>query len=235
MISRFCKSVFLVLALGIVANFAASAHAQIPVAQSVVIEPQHRSPVLAALISLIVPGLGEAYANRFESGRYLVASEVLLWGGYAGLTQYASNFQDDMENFAVANAGASKANKGDQNYFAHVGQFQSSDIFNEEQLREGLANQLVPNGQGWSWAAKSDQLHFNDLRTKVQTLDNDRQFMLAAIIVNHLVSAIDAYIVARNFNRSQTAPQTGMRFELGGHLGALYDPNGASISARLTF
>ncbi len=205
-------------------------------AQSAATEPEHKSPILAALISLVVPGLGEAYANRFEAGRYLVGSEAILWGGYAGLAVYTSDFQNDMENYAIARAGASAGSKGDQNYFAHVGQYQSSDLFNEEMLREGMASNLIANGQGWSWAVKSDQLYFGQLRTKVQTLDNDRQFMLAAIVVNHLISAIDAYIVTRNFNRDHAAPPAqGMRLEVGGHLGALYDAKGASISARLTF
>jgi len=195
---------------------------------------EHRSPVLAALISLAVPGLGEAYAGRFEAGRYLVASEVLLWGGYAGLTVYSSNFQTDMENYAISNAMASSSFRGDQNYFAHVGQYQSSELFNEEMLREGQPSALIPNGQGWSWAVKDDQTRFNALRTRVQTLDNDRQFMLGAIVVNHLISAIDAYIVARNFNRAHTET-TGSRLELGGHMGALWDPAGASMVARYTF
>jgi hypothetical protein len=196
-----------------------------------------KSPLLAALLSALVPGLGEAYTGRFDAGRYLSGSEVVLWGGYAGLTVYTSDFQNDMESNAISSAGASSARRGDGDYFAHVGQYQSSDIFNEEMLREGKPDQLISNGQGWRWSTKEEEKTFDALRIRVQTLDNDRQFMLAAIVVNHLISAIDAFIVTRKYNKAllEKPQDHGSNLIFGPRMGALTDPKGASLFLHYTF
>jgi hypothetical protein len=199
----------------------------------------HKSGLLAVVLSMAVPGLGEAYAGRFDAGRYFVGSEVALWGGYAGMASYTSDFENDMENSAISEAGASQNHHGDQNYFAHVGQFQTSDLYNAEMLREGQQSQLVPNADGWRWANTTQEANFNAIRIKVQTLNNDQQFLLAAIVVNHLLSAIDAYIVTKELNKESdlknVGKQQGMLLQFGGHMGSLNDPLGATLSARLTF
>lgn len=202
------------------------------------VEAKPQSSFTNAVLSLVVPGLGEARAGRFDVGRYLSASEVLVWGGYIGLSGYANSFQNDMETFAISHAGAGASKRGDGDYFAHVGQYQSAELYNEELLREGRGSERIldPNEQ-WSWKTKDDQKSFDKLRIKAQTLDNDRQFFVAAIVVNHVLSAIDAFIVTRKYNKGLegTSKFQGLRIGAGASQGGTYDPVGATVGYQLHF
>jgi len=191
------------------------------------------------LLSLVVPGLGEAYVDRFETGRYFSGSEVVLWGSYLGMSMYANDFRDDMETFAITNAGAGSSKRGDGDYFAVVGQFQSAQLYNEQKLREGRpSDQILDPEQQWSWKTKQDQEDFDKLRVKAQTLDNDRQFFVAGIVINHVISAIDAFVIARRYNKSLTeagSQSQGLLFRTGASQGRTYDPLGATLSYRISF
>src|SRR5437870_4584950 len=78
---------------------------------------EKKSPLTAALLSFLVPGLGEHYAHRYDQGKYFSFSEAALWGTFTGLSLYAHEYRKDMEETAIHDAGASARHKGDENYF----------------------------------------------------------------------------------------------------------------------
>jgi len=57
---------------------------------------------LAILYSLILPGMGELYADGYSSGKYFTIAEVSLWGAYWGVNQYANWNKDRYKSFAAA-------------------------------------------------------------------------------------------------------------------------------------
>jgi hypothetical protein len=204
-------------------------------AQSVELREQ-RSPLVAALLSAAAPGLGEAYVGRYDVGRYFTASEAILWGGYVGLSAYAADYRTDMENYAITRAGASANRRNDEAYFASVGQYQTADLYNDQAIREGRMDELIrdPNEQ-WRWTSRDEQKKFDKLRVRSQTLSTDKEFAVSAIILNHLLSAIDAYIVTRKANREVSTGSQGMQMDGGIRVGTTQEFRGATAFFRLGF
>src|ERR1035437_7779381 len=48
--------------------------------------PPQKSKAWAGFFSAVLPGMGELYAGRYETGKFFTAGELLLWLGYAGMT-----------------------------------------------------------------------------------------------------------------------------------------------------
>ena len=64
-----------------------------------------RSPGKAALLSLLVPGVGEFYAGGPRSGRFFLFTEGLFWTGMAVFKSLESSRTDTYRAYAAAHAG----------------------------------------------------------------------------------------------------------------------------------
>src|SRR5438552_4369689 len=49
-----------------------------------------KSPGLAMIYSLLVPGMGQLYTKRFDVGKYFLISEAALWTAFASFTVYGN-------------------------------------------------------------------------------------------------------------------------------------------------
>ena len=90
------------------------------------IETTKKSAGLAILYSLLLPGMGELYADGYESGKYFTIAEGVLWGTYIGMSVHASNQEDNYKAYATANASINPSGKNDD-YFAKIGEYQNID------------------------------------------------------------------------------------------------------------
>lgn len=163
-----------------------------------------KSPALAALYSLVLPGLGEHYAEGWTgTGKFLSGFEGLLWLGYAGMSVYGNSLKDDALSFAAAHAGANVAGKDDQ-FLIDLGNFNTTQEFNEVRLRDREPGRLydVNAGFGWQWDSDANRSLYRERRISGEEMLNNRKFIVAAIIVNHLVSAINAARIAISFNKN---------------------------------
>ena len=84
--------------------------------------PQQKNQALAAVYSLILPGMGELYAEGFDNGRYSLVAEAALWISYISFQQYGAWLQEDARSYASAHAGTSPSGKDDQ-FYVNVGNF----------------------------------------------------------------------------------------------------------------
>jgi len=66
--------------------------------------PQKKKPILGILYSLLLPGMGELYAESYSSGKYFTIAEGALWGVFIGMNTYAGWQQDRYISFAVSKA-----------------------------------------------------------------------------------------------------------------------------------
>ncbi len=165
--------------------------------------PKKKSQATAALYSLILPGMGEWYADDFGSGRYSLIAEATLWLTYASFQQYGTWFQSDARQFAVAHAGASLSGKNDQ-FFVNMGNFDNVYDYNEQKLRErDLADVYDPAaGYFWSWDSDADQQRFRSLRVSGDRIFNNSEFVIGAVVLNHIISAVNAARLVRHYNRN---------------------------------
>jgi hypothetical protein len=169
--------------------------------------PAKKSVGLAALYSLVVPGMGELYAEGFSSGKYFLIAEGVLWLGYAAVEIHANDLRDGARAYAVAHAGVDATGK-DDDFFVNVGNFISVDEYNEKRLRgrepEAVYDPLA--GYSWLWDSDASRLVYREQRIGSENMYNNRKFVGAAIIVNHIVSAINAARTAISYNNSLDDP-----------------------------
>lgn len=161
-----------------------------------------KSPALAGLASLVVPGLGELYAGRYDVGKYSTIAEVSLWVVYSAFELYSNQVRNDAITYAKVYSGADVAGKSDQ-FFVNVGNFLNTQDYNIKKIHDGdYGNLYSSSSYQWQWQSDADRARFKALRIKADEYLNYGRYTAAVIILNHLVSAVDAARLAANFNAS---------------------------------
>jgi hypothetical protein len=193
-----------------------------------------KSVTLAVVYSLLLPGMGELYVGDYSTGRYLTAAEGALWITYASFELYGSWVRDDARRFAVTNAGVNLAGQNKQ-FFVDIGNYENVYLYNERKLQDRQEKKLYnPNSvYSWSWNTDGDRLKYRNLRISSDQAFNSTQFVIGAIIANHLVSAINAARLAISHNSHDESLQS-LRFDTQ-ILGNMGNQHGIALRISKTF
>ena len=193
-----------------------------------------KSVGLAAMYSFLVPGMGELYTGAFDAGKYFLIGEGVLWLTYATFEVYGNSLRDDSRVYAAARAGIDLNGKSDR-FFVDIGDYSNISSYNEAQLRNRAPENLYnPNtGYAWQWDSDASRLSYRDQRIASENMYNDRRFVVGAILINHLASAIHAARSAILHNKS--LDQSGELHFKAGVLGGLAKPHGIVISVSRSF
>lgn len=165
--------------------------------------PGKKSVGLAAIYSLLVPGMGELYAGAFgASGKYFLGAEGALWLTWGAFDIYGNSLRDDARAFAQAHAGASIGGKNDQ-FFVDLGNFMNTADYNDKKLRDREADKIYDPAAGyaWQWDSDASRATFRDRRVSSESVYNNRKFVIAAVLINHVASAINAARAAIAHNK----------------------------------
>lgn len=182
----------------------------------------------AFLQSLLLPGWGQHYAGSKTMMRVFVTSEVLLWGGFIGFTKWSDLLEDDYRTFASTHAQVDVAGKASQ-FFVDIGNFISLEEFNQAQLRDRDVSDLYPTDSGdffWQWDSDANRRDFEDMRIRSDKAANNAEFMVAAIFVNHFISAIHATLSV--FKHNKRVRKMGLNYHL--HLAGTSDNRTLKLS-----
>ena len=195
---------------------------------------QKKSAGLAAIYSLLLPGLGELYADGFSSGKYFMIAEGALWLTYTGIDVYGNSLRDDARAFAVAHAGVDTRGKDDQ-FFVDVGNFGDVNEYNEKQLRDREPENLYDPRAGYDWRWTSDDLRaqYRAQRIDAENMFNNRKFVVAVVIINHVASAINAARSAIAFNKA--IEESGELHFGASVMGGLSHPHGVLLTVSRDF
>lgn len=196
---------------------------------------EKKSVGLAVLYSLALPGMGELYAGSFSSGRYFLAAEGLLWLTYTVFQVRADALRDDSRGFAVAHAGITLQGKNDQ-YFVDIGNFLNIDDYNQKKLRDRDADKVYDPalGYAWQWDSDASRSAFRDQRVSSDNAYNNRKFVVAVVLINHVASAINAARSAVMHNRELEGALSGLSLEAE-VLGSPLHSHGMALTVRKTF
>jgi TM2 domain-containing membrane protein YozV len=186
--------------------------------------PAKKSVGLAAVYSLLLPGMGELYAGGFGSGKYFLLAEGILWLSYAAIDIHAGSQREDARVYSTVHAAVDRSGKDDQ-FFVNVGNFASVDDYNDKKLRDREPDLVYDPAAGynWRWDSEASRLTFRDQRVASENMYNNRKFVGAAILVNHVASAINAARAAIAHNSALDEALGDLRFDariLGGWEGA---------------
>jgi TM2 domain-containing membrane protein YozV len=166
-------------------------------------EPKEKKSVLLAVVSsLIIPGLGELYAGSFETGKYNTIAEGGIWLTYAGFRLHGNWLRQDAHLLAEEHAGADFNGKDDQ-FDVNIGNFLTTDAYNLTKLRNReYALVYTDSRYSWQWDSDLNRARFKDLRIGSDKAYNDAKFVIAAAVINRLISAFSAGRAAAAYNRS---------------------------------
>ena len=162
-----------------------------------------KSAGLAFIYGLLIPGMGHVYADRFSTGKYFMISEAVLWLTYAAFSVYGNWLLDDAYDYSAIHAGVQLEGKDrDEQFFVDIANYNNVDEYNNEKLRFGEYDKLYyPElGYGFYWDTEADRMVYREDKIAGDRTLNDRLFVVGAVLVNHLVSAISAVFAANSYN-----------------------------------
>ena len=204
---------------------------------------ERKNPMLAVLMSAILPGWGEFYAGHPDRGRAFMAAEAAIWVGYAAFTIQGSMRTDDYKEYARVFAGVGEG-VGDQ-YYEDIADYirsEGEDSYNEAVRRE--ARSLYPDdldaqrrylaehgyfGEfAWEWETEERFDKYRDLRHDAAISFRNAFYMTGLAILNRAVSAIDGAWMVRRQNQGLTGAP-------GARLSIAPDFSDGSVGGRAEF
>ena len=160
------------------------------------------SPVVK---SMVFPGWGEYSLGNQVRGRIFVLSETTLL--LAILGSYFVSKRQEMEFIAYAaeHAGISSAGK-DRQFWVDIGNYSSLLAFNEEHLRWRDFNALYEDNDTWTWSwdSNNNRERFENMRIASDSWMLRCSFFIGGVVLNHIVSAIDALYLSKISNIKET-------------------------------
>jgi len=188
---------------------------------------------LAVLYSLLLPGMGELYVGRYDVGKYFTIGEGALWLTFTSLELYGTSLRNDARSFAGIHAGVNPAGK-DHQYFIDIGNYSGIHEYTETILRNRELDRLYdPSTHSWQWDTEANRLLYRELRMSHDRVFNNNQFVIAAVLVNHVISAINAGRLAIAHNkRADEALLFNMDVSI---LGGITHPHGIMLSVSGSF
>lgn len=167
-------------------------------------EPQSlptKSVALAVVLSAVVPGSGELYAGNFQSGKYALMAEAAIWVTYAAVYTHGSWVRQDARLFATEHAGASFSAKNDK-FDVDIGNYLSTNDYNQAKLRNRELDLLYTDpSYHWQWESDADRNSFKNARIRSDEIYQNAKFMIAAAVVNRILSAFSAGRAASAYNK----------------------------------
>jgi hypothetical protein len=159
----------------------------------------HRpSKAKAFFFSFVLPGAGEYYAGSKKMARIFFCSEILLWTTFLAFRTYGDWKKDDYRQFAVSRAGVNPNGKEHQ-YFVDIENYMNIREYNDAKLRQRDVGALYPENAFYNWEWDSEELRkrYEKLRISSDHAYARSLFVVGGIILNHIVSGIDALRVAK--------------------------------------
>lgn len=198
-----------------------------------------KSPLLALLMSCVLPGWGEMYTGHTARGRAFMAAEAAIWAAYAGFTIQTGMREDDYREFAGVFAGVPDGAGSD--YYQDIADYIRSEGYDSynEAVRDD-ARSLYPDDPAaqdayfaehgrfgdaaWEWESDARFREYRRLRHLAGQSGSNAFYMTGLAVLNRAVSAIDSTWMARLHNRGDgagTGPSLSIVPELDdGQLGA---------------
>ena len=163
---------------------------------------EKKSPALAVLYSLLLPGMGELYANRYDSGKYFTIADGVLWGVFAGFNIYGNWQEKNYKSFAESKGGVTLNGK-DSDYYANIGTYLSIDEYNAAMDLQGNFNKVYnPATHYWKWDSNDQRREYRGMWSSSEQAFNNERFAVGALILNRVISAINAVRLVNSYNKN---------------------------------
>ncbi|NND72321.1 MAG: hypothetical protein HKN43_12175 [Rhodothermales bacterium] len=190
----FSRIVILVFVLTSFSQFDVSAQAR-----------ESKSAGKAALLSIVLPGLGHRYVNdsRWNTrASFLVMADVTTW---LGITESSWRRNQSIDSYTVlaASRAAADVEGKDRQFFLNLATYSSSDSFLESALRNRAWDQIDYVSDAsfqWAWETDEDFAAYRRLRERTESLERRRSVLVAVLVANRAFSGITSMLAVRRHN-----------------------------------
>ena len=160
------------------------------------------SPVVK---SLVLPGWGEYSLDNQIRGRIFVLSETVLLLAILGSYSVAQRQETEYKAYAADHAGIDPIGK-DRQFWVDIGNYSSLSTFNEEHLRwrDFIALYEDNDTWAWTWDSSNNRERFENMRIASDIWRLRGSFLIGGVVLNHIVSAIDALYLSKISNIKET-------------------------------
>jgi hypothetical protein len=193
-------------------------------------------------LSLLLPGLGHYSIHHTTRGGAFMAADLGIWGGFSGFRLQGHLRRKSYVEMAHLFAGVPSADGRSDEYYRLVGQFPSSDIYDEEVRRDArnlYGNDLqardayynahkIPVDQVWQWGSDADWTRYKNKRNASQSSYKRARYLLGLAVANRLLAAVDAMRLVHAHGEGE-----GMSFYLSGDPSEPREPVRLCVSLRL--
>lgn len=161
-----------------------------------------KKPILAILYSAILPGMGELYAGDYSSGQYFTGVEAALWSIYIGMQMYGDHKKDNYRAYASAVGGVNLIGK-DNDFFANIGNYTDIYQYNDDKAFNYQFKEMYDeNEYYWKWKSEKERKEYRSMWLSSQNAYNNVRFVVGGMLLNRLVSIINAIRITAAYNRS---------------------------------
>jgi hypothetical protein len=158
----------------------------------------------AMVQTLLVPGLGHQYLGKPRRALTYLGAEALFVFGAILCERYSDRLTEDSRRFAWTYAGAQGGTGADERYWRQVGLYLDADEYNrvQELNRTPEDKYVAPNLQ-WAWPDESYMDDYVGRRDNATSLHVVSTFLIAAMVLNRVVSFIDVRVTTLRRSRDR--------------------------------
>jgi len=194
---------------------------------------EKKSVGLGIVYSLLLPGMGELYADAYNTGKYFTIADGVLWGTLIGMSAYSNIQEDNYKSYAATRAGVIHENK-DEDYYANIGDYTSVYSYNDQKALERNFNEMYDEEANfWKWNSTDERRTYRDMWNSSETASNNIQFVVGGLILNRIVSAINAARLVSSYN-SRLEEEISWNFSVG-FMNQPNLPTSLSLSVQKSF
>ncbi|MFQ6617524.1 MAG: hypothetical protein ACE5QV_02440 [Fidelibacterota bacterium] len=183
--------------------------------REVLIPPEQRSRKVPALLSVILPGLGEYSTGHKRMAKLFFSIEGALWGSVLGFYKYYRWKMEDYKTFASFHAGVDNRRKGER-FYVDIGNFMDIYSYNEKQYRDREPEDAyeINSSYFWKWDSDASRREYYSMRVQSDRAKRNISFVVGGLILNRIVSLIDLLYLERRAEKGGMDARSSVHFNL---------------------
>jgi hypothetical protein len=148
----------------------------------------------AMILSLVLPGAGQYYADARFRGELFMGVEAAIWAGFLAYRVYGGWKKDDYQSYAAAYAGVDNAGK-DELFYDMLGFYTSREDYNQFSRLYYPERAYYPDNRAyhWQWDSEAHRLQYKEFKDASKTAFRNSTFMIGLAVINRVIAGIDTY------------------------------------------
>jgi len=176
---------------------------------------EKKSVGLGIVYSLLLPGMGELYADSYGSGKYFTIADGILWGTLIGMSAYSGWQEDNYKTYAASNGDVINDGIKDEDFYANIGDYTSVYSYNDQKALERNFDEMYDEeAYFWKWNTTDERRTYRDMWNSSEQANNNIRFVVGGLILNRIISAINAARLVSSYN-SRLEEEVSWNFSVG--------------------